>query len=132
MMKSLSRILLAATLSLTAAFSLSNCAVVLIGAAVGTAVYLDGELKSHLNSDIKSAVDAVSKTGEQMALRTVSRTGDLNGALYIATDKLGRKIRIKLTPDPLNAKVVEIRIRVGTPGDEEDSRRILTAVEKNL
>lgn len=131
-MKAIAKILLAAALSFSAAFTLSNCAVMLIGAAVGTVVYLDGELKGQLNTDMKTAVDAVSKTGEQMALRTVSRTGDLNGALYVATDKSGRKIRISLTPDPLNARMVEIGIRVGNPGNEEDSRRILAAVEKNL
>lgn len=131
-MKAFAKILAAGMLSLSVMFTFSACAVVLIGAAVGTAMYIDGELKSHLDADMKSAITAVNRTGEQMALRTVSRTGDLNGALYIATDKLGRKIKIKLTPDPLNARVVEIRIRVGSPGNEEDSRRVLMAVEKNL
>lgn len=131
-MKKFSNLAAALALSLIGTLTLSNCAVLLIGAAVGTAVYLEGELESHLPADITACVDATNLAAQQLGLRPISRTGDTSEALMIAMDQEERKVRIKLTPDDLNTKVTQIEIRVGAGGNEAASRRILSSIESNL
>lgn len=121
----------AGLLSLLTVTTFSNCAVLLIGAAVGTAVYLEGELESSLATDIHGAVAATNKAAQDLGLRPVSRTGDETGALMIAMDQEERKVRVELTPEELNTRVTNVSIRVGV-GNEEASRRILAAIERNL
>ncbi len=131
-MKRLTSILAAGLLALVGAFSSSSCAVLLIGAAVGTAVYLEGQLESHLATDIAGAVDATNQAAKELGLRPISRTGDTTGALMIATDWEERKVRIELTPDEVNSKITQVKIRVGVGGNESASRRILAAIERNV
>ncbi len=131
-MKKFSNVVVALALSVLGTLTLSNCAVLLIGAAVGTAVYLEGELESHLPADITTCVDATNLAAQQLGLRPVSRTGDASEALMIALDQEERKVRIRLTPDDLNTKVTQVKIRVGAGGNEGASRRILSAIESNL
>ncbi|MCB1230439.1 MAG: DUF3568 family protein [Verrucomicrobiae bacterium] len=131
-MKTITNLLAAGLLTCFGAFSFSGCAVLLIGAAVGTAVYLEGELESHLSTDIHGAIDATNVAAQQLGLRPVSRTGDASEALMIATDSEERKIRIKLTPDEMNNRITKVKIRVGVGGDEDASRRILAAIERNV
>lgn len=110
--------------------TLNSCAVLLIGAAVGTAVYLEGDLESNLSTDIYGAVEATRRASDDLRLTAVSRTGDANEALLIATDPEGRKVSIKLTPSGTN--VTEVKIRVGSGGNEGASRRILSQIERRV
>ena len=129
-MKSLNAPLVALCLALTGLFGLSSCAVLVIGAAVGTAVYLEGDLESQLGTDIYGAVNATNLAAADLNLTPVSRTGDANEALLIATDPEGRKVSVKLKPS--GARVTQVSIRVGSGGNEGASRRILSAIEKRV
>lgn len=129
-MKSLKAPLAALCLALTGLFGLSGCAVLVIGAAVGTAVYLEGDLESQLSTDIYGAVNATNLAAADLNLTPVSRTGDANEALLIATDPEGRKVSVKLKPS--GARVTQVSIRVGSGGNEGASRRILSAIEKRV
>jgi hypothetical protein len=129
-MKSLIKMLAAVGLAATGMFGFTSCAVLVIGAAVGTAVYLEGDLESQLATDIYGAVNATNEASQDLQLTPVSRTGDANEALLIATDTEGRKVSVKLRPS--GAKVTKINIRVGSGGNEGASRRILSQIEKRV
>ena len=131
-MKAFSNILAAGLVSLLCVFATSSCAVLVIGAAVGTAAYLEGELESHLTTDIFGAVEATNQAAIDLGIKPVSRTGDASQATMIATDWEGRKVTIKLEPAELNTKITEIKIRVGVGGNEGASRRILKQIEKRV
>ncbi len=131
-MKAFSSVLAAGLLCLLGGFSSSGCAVLVIGAAVGTAAYLEGELESHLATDIFGAVEATNQAALDLGIKPVSRTGDASQATMIATDWEGRKVTIKLKPDEMNQRITEIKIRVGVGGNEGASRRILKQIEKRV
>lgn len=124
------RAVAAIAFALLSLLSLPGCAVLVIGAAVGTAVYLEGDLESHLGTDIYGAVNATNLASQDLGLVPVSRTGDANEALLIATDSEGRKVSVKLKP--AGARVTQIKIRVGSGGNEGASRRILAQIEKRV
>lgn len=129
-MSAFSKSVVALALAAAGVFGNTGCAVLLIGAAVGTAVYLEGDLESQLNTDIYGAVNATNQATEDLNLAPVSRTGDANEALLIATDSEGRKVTIKLRPS--GQRVTEIKIRVGTGGNEGASRRILNQIQRRV
>ena len=129
-MKPLLNFLASLGLVASAVSGVSGCAVLVIGAAVGTAVYLEGDLESHLNTDIYGAVNATNLASQDLQLVPVSRTGDANEALLIATDAEGRKVSVKLKP--AGNRVTQINIRVGAGGNEGASRRVLAQIEKRV
>lgn len=125
-------LLLAALLGGAGVLGFTGCAVLLVGAAVGTAVYLEGDLESHLATDIYGAVDATNLATRDLQMRPVSRTGDATQATMVATDWEGRKVTIKLSPDRANPRITKISIRVGVGGNEGASRRILDQIQKRV
>jgi hypothetical protein len=129
-MNALSKSVVALAVAAVSVFGNTGCAVLLIGAAVGTAVYLEGDLESQLNTDIYGAVNATNQASEDLNLVPVSRTGDANEAMLIATDPEGRKVTIKLRPS--GQRVTEIKIRVGSGGNEGASRRILNQIQRRV
>ena len=109
---------------------LSSCAAVVIGAAVGTVAYLEGDLTTHLNSDIYNVVGATNAAADDLRLTPHSRIGDAYKAKMIAYRTDGTKVIVKLTPAGTN--VTKVMIRVGTWGEEDYSRRVLRAIESYL
>jgi hypothetical protein len=111
----------------------SGCAPLLVigaVAGVGTITYVQGELIQNVDASVARIYDATVK-----ALRTqkvfifndiVSSKGiSLNGE-YIN----GTKVRISVKP--LNDGISKIHIRIGSGGDEEESRKLMDLIAQQL
>ncbi|MBI3417471.1 MAG: DUF3568 family protein [Verrucomicrobia bacterium] len=112
----------------------TGCAAVLIGggvaAGVGTVAYVRGELKTTESVPLARAWSASLAAVKDLQFLVLEKQKDgLNGRITArgADDK---KIQIALKM--LNEKTTEIRIRVGTFGDETQSRLILDRLKKHF
>jgi hypothetical protein len=112
----------------------SGCAAVLLGggaaAGAGTVLYVKGELQSVEEVPLDRAWNAANLAVKDMGFVIGnSEKDDLSGSLtaYTADNK---KVQIKLKRRA--ESITEIRIRVGTFGDESLSRLILERIRERL
>ncbi|GBD38815.1 MAG: hypothetical protein KatS3mg078_1474 [Deltaproteobacteria bacterium] len=112
----------------------SGCAAVLLGggaaAGAGTVLYVKGELQSVEEVPLDRAWNAANLAVRDMGFVIGnSEKDDLSGSLtaYTADNK---KVQIKLKRRA--ESITEIRIRVGTFGDESLSRLILEKIRERL
>jgi len=129
----MNRILLIASAAISLVM-LNGCALFLIGGAAaagaGTVYYLDGELKDTESVSIEK-VRAASVAGlKDLKFAIVSDTADALSAKIIARTSSDTKIQVTLTKQ--SPTLTEIRIRVGTFGDEQMSRQILHKIKARL
>ena len=113
---------------------LSGCGVLIIGGAAaagaGTVLYVKGELKSTEESSLQKAWDATLAAMEDLNFVVVQRQmGDL-AARIIARGEADKKISINLTR--ITDNITEIRIRIGTFGDETLSRLVLEKIKSHI
>ena len=108
----------------------AGCAPAIIagGAAVGvgSAAFIDGQIKSEEKVSFDAAWNATQKAVEDLGYTTTSKE---NGAFWgelIARDAKGKKITVELRSP--NETRTEIKIRVGFFGDEKSSWRILDEI----
>ncbi len=122
--------LIALSIVAAASLLLQGCVALVAGAAAGTGVaYFGGELKSNEPVSIDKAWSATEKAVTAMEFKPVSKKKDSLAAQYEVIGAADKRVTIKLknTGD----KVTEVRIRVGTFGDESFSRTILTKIQSN-
>ncbi len=112
----------------------SGCALFLVGGAAaagaGTVAYVNGELRETENVACDTAYDA-----------TLAAMGDLQYAV-VDKSKAGIKMtilartsgdkKIQVTLNKQSVSVTEIRIRVGTFGDESLSRQLLDKIKSHF
>ena len=114
--------------------SLSGCALMLIGAGVaagvGTVAYVNGELKGTEEVTLDKAWQATQQAMQDLQFKvTKSEKDALAGELIaLRADNTRIVIRLKQQSD----KVTEIRIRVGTFGDETLARLIFDKIKKRF
>ena len=111
-----------------------GCALFLVGGAVavgaGTVVYVDGELKETEGVTYDKAYDATLAAMSDMQYAVVDKSKDGVKAKILARTPADKKIQITLNKQ--SATVTEIRIRVGTFGDESLSRQILDKIKSHF
>lgn len=100
------------------------------GAAAGTVAYVMGELKSMEEASLERTWEAAQKTMEDLEFIVTSKQKDVLTARLIARGANDKKIVIQLKK--VSEDLTEVRIRVGTFGDESLSRQILERLKKNL
>lgn len=128
----LKRLLMAAVV-LPVAFAANGCALFLIGAGAaigaGTVAYVGGELKAADEVRMDRAWSASLDAMEQLEFKVTKSQKDALAGEIIArrADDTRIIIRLKKQTD----QVTEIRIRVGTWGDETLSRLIYEKIKKN-
>lgn len=115
-------------------FFCNGCILFLAGGAAaagaGTVVYLDGELKDTQQSSL-DAVHAATLAGvRDLQFAVVNDTKDALTAKALVRTANDTKITITLTKQ--SPTVTEIRIRVGTFGDEQLSRQVLDSIKAHL
>lgn len=115
-----------------AALLWQGCAAVLLtGAAVGAGAagvaYANGELKSNEPVSMDKAWAATEKAVEVLQFKPVSRKKDALAAKYETVGAADKRVVIYLKN--IGEKVTEVRIRVGTFGDENFSRTILAKIQ---
>jgi hypothetical protein len=112
----------------------NGCALLVVGGAAaagaGAVYYIDGELKDTESASL-DAVHAATLAGlRDMQYAVVSDAKDINDAKVLARTATDTKVQILLAKQ--SAAVTEIRIRVGTFGDEQLSRQILEKIKTHL
>lgn len=100
------------------------------GAAAGTVAYVMGELRSMEEASLERTWDAAQKTMEDLEFIVTSKQKDVLTARLISRGANDKKIVIQLKK--VSEDLTEVRIHVGTFGDESLSRQILERLKKNL
>lgn len=120
-------ILAAGTLAL-----FSGCAALVVGAAAGagTYVYVQGELKSTESATLDRAWSATQGAVKELQFTTTTQQKDALKGRLIARTAMDKKVEINLTK--VSDTVTEIRIRVGTFGDEDLSRIVMDKIKGRL
>jgi len=110
------------------ALLMQGCAALVVGAAAGTGVaYFGAELKSNEPVSLDKAWSATEKAVTALQFTPVQRKKDALAAYYEGIGAADKRITIKLKNT--GEKVTEVRVRVGTLGDENLSRTILNKIQ---
>jgi hypothetical protein len=106
--------------------------VFLLGGATGagTIAYVGGELKTVEDVSLKRAWNATQKAMKDLEFTITSKDKDAFNGKLIAKGATNRTIKIKLKRE--SNRLTEIRIRVGTFGDESMSLLILDRIKKQF
>lgn len=115
-----------------AAVYLSGCAAVIIGGAAGagTYAYIRGEMKGNENASLDRVWSATQAAMKDLEFSVSTQQKDALQARLIARTALDKKIEINLTK--ISENLTEIRIRVGTFGNQTLSYTIVQSIEKRL
>lgn len=112
----------------------AGCAVVVVGGAaaagVGTYAYVNGECKATEAASLDRTWTATLAAMKALEFPVTSQTKDALQAELTARNASDKKITVKLKK--LSDSVTEIRIRVGTFGDEVISQAILNKIKEQL
>ena len=119
----------------TAALFLGNgCALFLVGGAAaagaGAVYYIDGELKDTETASFDAVHTAALAAVRDLQFAVVSDAKDAINSKILVRTATDKKITITLAKQ--SPTVTEIRIRVGTFGDEQMSRQILDGIKAHL
>jgi len=129
-------LLIAATLVVM--FS-SGCVVALVAVGAGAIssknseipyTFSDGEMKRVESTTMDKALIALEKTAKDMKFTIESQSRDASNSVIEAKDSKGTKINIAL--EKVTDNTVEIKIKVGSVGDEKYSYKILKTLRKNI
>ena len=111
-----------------------GCAVLVVGgvaaAGVGTYAYVSGEMKGTEAVALDRAWDAAQAAMKDLEFSVTSKAKDALQAELTARTAADKKIQIRLKK--VTDGATEIRIRVGTFGDESLSRLILTKMKSHF
>jgi len=99
-------------------------------AGAGTVAYVGGELKSTEKVSLNTAWNASQKAMKDLEFTITSKEKDAFDGQFIAKGAANKIIKIKLNKQ--SDMLTEIRIRVGTFGDESLSLQILEKIKKRF
>ena len=99
-------------------------------AGAGTVAYVGGELKTVEEVSLNRAWDATQKAMKDLEFTITSKEKDAFNSQLIAKGAANKIIKIKLNRQ--SDTLTEIRIRIGTFGDESLSLKILESIKKQF
>jgi len=114
----------------------SGCPAIFVGAAAGGAAavgavkFVGGELRSTEEVSLNRAWKATQKAIGDLEFKVATKEKDVFDAQLIASGAAGKRIQVRLKKQ--SDTLTEIRIRVGTFGDESLSRHILDKIKKRF
>lgn len=122
-------------LALIAAIILNSCVVtaLLVGGAViagGTMYYINGYYIIEVPKDIRTVYNATIKTIQMNNSYSLDSQSYSSKRAYVVANLSSEKIYITLSD--LDGKSTEIKIRVGTLGDENKSAKLANLITKNI
>jgi hypothetical protein len=127
------KVLLAVLMAAALPFG-SGCALFLVGGAAaagaGTVAYVNGELEETEDVAYETAYNAALAAMSDLQYTVVDKSRNLL-TIKIVARTIGDK-RIQVMLDKQSATVTEIRVRVGTFGDESLSRQILDKIKSHF
>jgi hypothetical protein len=128
------RNLILSALFITATPLLSGCALFLVGAGVaagiGAVSYANGELRVSEEASVSATYNATLKTMSDLQFKVVDQQKDALAGKIVSKRGDGTPVTVHLKQQ--TDKITEIRIRVGTFGDESLSKLIYDKIKKNL
>lgn len=111
-----------------------GCVAVLVGGAAaagaGTVAYVRGELRSTLDAPYERAWAGTQRALADLEMPITAQEKDGLAGQITARATGDKKITVKLRK--VTGTATEVRIRVGTWGDEAVSRQILEQIERRL
>jgi hypothetical protein len=126
-MKRIAMLVMLATVSVTGA----GCVAVAIGAvAVGTVVYVHGEVRAYFDSDVQTLYDATLKAMGDLKVLIVEQKHDALSAVVVARNSMDQKITVQI--DGSDRAAVKVSIRIGFRGDEAQERLVLDRIKTNM
>ncbi|MGA4643083.1 DUF3568 family protein [Limisphaera sp. 4302-co] len=112
----------------------SGCVALLVGGAAaagaGTVAYVQGELRSTEDAPFERAWTAAQRALRDLEMPVTAQEKDGLSGRIIARAAGDRKVTVRLRK--VTGTTTEIRIRVGTWGDEAASRQILESIQRRL
>jgi len=96
----------------------------------GTVAYVTGELKATEAYSVPDVWIATERAVDKLQFIVTDKEHDVTAGRLEAYTADNKKVRISLTRQGDN--ITEITIRIGTFGDEELSRFILSKIQRNL
>lgn len=113
--------------------SQSGCALLVVGAAagagVGTYAYVDGELKQTDTVSYDAAYNATLAAMKDYGYAVVDNQKDAVTAKITARSTTDKRVDVMLTKQSPTS--TEIRIRIGTFGDKDQSEQILAKIKSH-
>jgi hypothetical protein len=101
-----------------------------VAAGVGTYAYINGESKENEAASLDRTWNATQAAMKDMQFAVITQAKDAWSGELTARNSADKKITISLKR--LSETVTEIRVRVGTFGDEAQSRMILEKIRNHL
>ena len=101
-----------------------------VAAGAGTIAYIKGELKATEAYSVPKVWAATEKAVDELQLAVTDKYSDAVAGRLEAFTADNKKVRINLKR--IGDNITEVTIRIGTFGDEELSRFILSKIEKHL
>lgn len=119
---------------LLVALASSGCVALLVGGAAaagaGTVAYVRGELQSTLDAPFDRAWTATVRALGDLGMPVTAQEKDGLSGRITARAAGDRKVTVQLRK--VSGTATEVRIRVGTWGDEAASRQILEQIQRRL
>ena len=111
---------------------LTGCVALVVGGAagVGTYAYVKGELKVNESASLDRCWSASQGAMKDLQFTVTTQNKDALSGQLIAHTAMDKKIEIYLKK--VSDNLTEVRVRVGTFGDEDMSRVIIQKIEKRL
>lgn len=100
------------------------------GAAAGGTAYVMGELKVPVEASPERLQSAIRAAGEDLSLRKIQESADGLSGKFVYRTGDDRKITIRYEEE--GKDMLEMKIRVGTFGDQSMSMRINDAIQGHL
>jgi hypothetical protein len=112
----------------------SGCAVVVVGAAAGAGAggyaYIKGEAKATEAASLDRTWTATLTAMKDLQFPIISQTKDALQGLVVARNASDKKITVKV--EKVGEATTEVRVRIGTFGDEALSRVIIDKIKSHL
>ncbi len=99
-------------------------------AGAGTIAYISGELKSTEGYQFATVWAATVKAVDQLEFIVINKVNDAISGQYECVTADNKKVHINV--NRIGDNITEIKIRVGTFGDETLSRYILSKIQSNI
>jgi hypothetical protein len=110
----------------------AGCAPLIIGGAAGAATmaYVGGELQSSENAPIDKTWNATQQAAANMGFIVTEREKDATQARMVARTSDNKDVTIRLEREA--KEITNVRVRVGTFGDEQRSRAIMEEIRSRV
>lgn len=99
-------------------------------AGAGTAAYVHGDLDKILQADYSEVWDASQDALEELNIKITEKEEKTNQGVIKGRMADDKSVSIRITPQTKGN--TKLSIRVGVVGNEEESRKILDAIEARL